>query len=319
MDLRQLAVLVAIAEHGSFSAAARALFTVQSNVSAHVARLEKELGVTLVDRTAPGTLTPEGELVVSRARRIQAELAALAADVASAGEEVQGETRLGAIGTTARWLAPHVLHRLRQQHPSVRAILVESPSTSLVPRLLDGQLDAAIVHLPADDPELSVNLLFTEDLVVVAPVGHPLAERGEADLHELASYPLILPAPGTTLRDDLDELAGYAGLDLRALAEIDGVQLSASLAFARFGPAIVPATAVPADGDRRDGEPHPDGWRRVRVPGLPRRQVALARRRRGLPSAPAKALASVVVAVVAEQAHHLPGLHPLDGAAPGAS
>ncbi len=73
MDLRQLAALVAIADHGSFSAAAKALFTVQSNVSGHIARLERELGATLVDRQRGG-LTDEGVLVVEHARRIQREL-----------------------------------------------------------------------------------------------------------------------------------------------------------------------------------------------------------------------------------------------------
>ncbi|MEO6989793.1 MAG: LysR family transcriptional regulator, partial [Aquihabitans sp.] len=80
MDLRQLAALTAVADHRSFSAAARALHTVQSNVSTHVARLERELGATLVDRTT-GELTNAGELVVGRARRIQTELEALTADV----------------------------------------------------------------------------------------------------------------------------------------------------------------------------------------------------------------------------------------------
>src|SRR5262245_15819840 len=69
MDVRQLAALVAIADHGTFSAAARALFTVQSNVSSHVARLEKELGTELVDR-AHGGLTDDGARVGERARRI---------------------------------------------------------------------------------------------------------------------------------------------------------------------------------------------------------------------------------------------------------
>src|ERR671911_2714366 len=89
MDLRQLAALTAVADAGSFSAAARRLHTVQSNVSTHVARLEKELGVTLVDRAA-GRLTEEGEVVVARARRVQAELEALTADVASLRDEVAG-------------------------------------------------------------------------------------------------------------------------------------------------------------------------------------------------------------------------------------
>src|SRR5690242_292627 len=102
MDLRQLNALLAVAEHGSFSAAARALHTVQSNVSTHVARLERELGATLIDR-ATGGLTEEGEVVAARARRIQSELDALTADVASLHDEVAGAVRAGVIGTTARW------------------------------------------------------------------------------------------------------------------------------------------------------------------------------------------------------------------------
>ncbi|MFP5489703.1 MAG: LysR family transcriptional regulator, partial [Acidimicrobiia bacterium] len=82
MDVRQLAAIVAVADHGTFSAAARALYTVQSNVSGHVAKLERELGVTLVDR-ANGSLTEEGERVVERARRVLHEIDDIAADIAS--------------------------------------------------------------------------------------------------------------------------------------------------------------------------------------------------------------------------------------------
>ena len=71
MDLRQLHALLAVAEHRSFSAAARALHTVQSNVSTHVARLEQEVGATLIERSR-GDLTHEGEVVAARARRILA-------------------------------------------------------------------------------------------------------------------------------------------------------------------------------------------------------------------------------------------------------
>src|SRR6478609_4548020 len=81
MDVRQLAALVAIADHGTFSAAARALYTVQSNVSSHIARLEKEAGTTLVDRTNGG-LTEAGSRVVERARRVLREIDDIAADLA---------------------------------------------------------------------------------------------------------------------------------------------------------------------------------------------------------------------------------------------
>ena len=84
MDIRQLNALVAVVDNGSFSAAAQSLHTVQSNISTHIARLEKELAVSLIDRRT-GVLTEEGQLVVQRARRVQTELESIALDVEEIG------------------------------------------------------------------------------------------------------------------------------------------------------------------------------------------------------------------------------------------
>ena len=108
MELRHLQALTAISDHGTFSAAAEHLNTVQSNISAHVARLERELGTPLIDR-ANGRLTEEGTVVVARARRILSELDALVSDVAACKDEVTGTVRVGMIGTTARWLVPRLM------------------------------------------------------------------------------------------------------------------------------------------------------------------------------------------------------------------
>src|SRR3954453_7753403 len=151
MDLRQLAALVAVADPRTFSAAARSLHTVQSNVSTHVARLERELGATLVDR-ATGHLTEEGEAVVSRARRIENELEALVADVAAVHDEVAGNVRFGVIGTTARWLVPPLLEAMSARFPRVRVVVVAATTTSLLPQILSSQLDLAVVALPVHDP-----------------------------------------------------------------------------------------------------------------------------------------------------------------------
>ena len=91
-----------------------------------------ELGVTLVDR-GQGTLTDAGQVVVSRGRRIQAELDALRADVASLGAEVAGDVRLGVIPTTARWLLPRVVATLQARHPKVRLVVTSATTTSLLP------------------------------------------------------------------------------------------------------------------------------------------------------------------------------------------
>jgi LysR family hydrogen peroxide-inducible transcriptional activator len=300
MDLRQLQALVAIADHGGFSAAARALHTVQSNVSTHVARLERELGVTLVDRSS-GRLTEEGEAVVGRARRIHGELDALVADVASVNSEVVGAARIGIIGTTARWLTSRLLEAAHDAHPRLRVIVVDATTTSLVPQLDAGELDLAVVALPVADADIEVEPLFDEDLVLVTPPDHPLADLDAVTIQDLARFPLLLGAKGTALRDDLDVVAAAAGVELDARAEIDGMRLLASLAFEGFGAAVLPAAAVPRG--------YPGDFRRVILEGVGGRSVGLARRRRGLPSAPARALREVLFGVVAEQVPLQPGLH----------
>jgi DNA-binding transcriptional LysR family regulator len=303
MDLRQLAALVAVADTGTFSAAADHLHTVQSNVSTHVARLERELGVTLVDR-AQGRLTEEGEAVVARARRVAAELDALVADVASLRDEVEGSVRMGVIGTTGRWLMPLLLAGMEADHPKVRVGVLEGNTTALVPHLVGGRLDLAVVNLPVVDPDVVVDLLFEEDLLLVAPADHPLAgDDGEITMAELAEHPLLLPPPGASIRVDLDAAAADAGVELRAKAELDGMRLMASLTLEGYGAAVLPSSAVPGwlEGD----------WTLRPIRGVPVRRVGIGRRRRGLLSAPARALTEVIREVVAGGASELPGVRPL--------
>lgn len=299
MDFRQLQALIAISDHGSFSSAATALHTVQSNVSSHIARLERELGVQLVERQT-GRLTDEGEAVVARARRVAAELEAAVADVAALRHEICGTARIGMIGTTARWLAPPLLDELASKHPKVRLLIVEGTSATLEPLLAAGSLDAALVNLPQNNPDLVERPLFDEDLLLVVPPGHPLADRGPVAMQDLDGLELLLPAPGTSFRKEVDEACAVAGVELTPRAELDGVRLIASLTLRGYGPAILPATGV-AEGR---------GLAHVRVVGLPPRTVGLVVRRRGLPSAPARAMLNLLETVVSANLDPARGLHP---------
>ena len=300
MDVRQLTALVAIADHGSFSAAARALYTVQSNVSGHVARLEKELGVTLVDRQRGG-MTDDGQVVVERARRIIHDLDDISAEMASRGEAVHGDTRIGIIGTTARWLLPRMLLRLRSEHPGVHPMIHEGNTTTLVARVLTSHIDAAIVHLPLDEVDVSIEPLFAEDLILLTPAQHIWAGRASISLAELAGERLILPAAGTAFRRVLDRAAATIGVELQPKAEIDGVRLMASLAFEGFGATIVPATAVPR---WLEGE-----FSRVLVPELPRRVVAWVQRKRPIPGAPTRATLTLLRELIAEHGDDQAGVY----------
>jgi DNA-binding transcriptional LysR family regulator len=300
MDLRQLNALTAVADYGGFSAAADAMHTVQSNISSHVARLEKELGATLVDRSA-GRLTEEGETVVARARHITAELDGLIADVGALRHDIRGALRLGMISTTAHWLVPRLLEATKERHPGIHLVVVDATSTSLWPQILAGTLDLAVLNLPVPDRDLTSEALFDEDLVLVLPSRHPLAGRDELTLGDLGSFELLLPPPGTSLREEIDRAAAAAGVTLQPQAELDGVRLLTSLAVEGHGAAILPATGLP----RTQGP----AWCRVRVPGLPRRRVGIAYRRRGLPGAPARAVMTIL-REIAGGATGPDGLHP---------
>ena len=302
MDLRQLAALVAVSETGSFSGAARSLHTVQSNISTHIAHLERELGAPLVDRRS-GELTPEGKIALQRARHVQQELDALRDDVAALGAEVVGSVRLGCIGTVARWLIPLVLENVSAAHPKVRVVVVDATTSSLVPQLIAGDIDLAVLSIPTLDNDLVDEALFEEDRIVIAPDQHPLAQLTRVSIADLAAYELLLGPPGTAFRDELDAEATRAGVVLRPQAEVDGLRLIATLAFQGYGAAIVPATAAPRWLEGK--------WKRVSVDGLPRRHVGLAQRRRGRPSTPVRALRESLLEVVQNQGPAMEGVNPL--------
>jgi LysR family hydrogen peroxide-inducible transcriptional activator len=292
VELRQLEALIEIDERGSFSAAALALGTVQSNVSARIARLERELDTTLVDR-GTGRLTEEGNGVAARARRILAEVDAAVADVASAHSEVAGTVSVGVIGTTGRWLVPQLLDAQRRHLPQVTLRIVEGTSSTLQPQLATGQLDLAVVTLPLHDDALATTPLFDEDLVLVVGIGHPLTRVAHPiGMDVAAGLSLLLPLSGTALRDELDAAAAAAGVELHGPIELDGLRTIASLVFDGHGPAILPATAVSKHQRSR--------FALIPVEGLGRRHVGIAVRRHGLPSAPSRSARALLEQLIAD-------------------
>jgi LysR family hydrogen peroxide-inducible transcriptional activator len=301
MELKHLQALVGIADTGSFSAAAATIGTVQSNVSSHIARLERELDVQLVDR-ASGLLTDEGTVVVNRARRVMNELSDMVADVTALRQEVVGTVRLGMIGTTGRWLVPQLFDLLRDRHPHIHLNVAEGSSSQLELQLGSGQLDLAVVTLPLSGDEVIVARLFEEDLGLVLPRDHELASFPSLPLSRLAEMELLLPAPGTALRLEIDSAVGPARVTLRPAMELDGVRMIAALVFDGYGPAILPATVVP--GHLRE--------KFVVIPleGFPRRRVGVAQRRRGLPSAPVRAVIDVLGLVASDPLSMPEGIHP---------
>jgi DNA-binding transcriptional LysR family regulator len=291
MDLRQLQAVVAIAEHGSFSAAAEALATVQSNVSTHVKKLETELGTAVIDR-ASGQLTEAGQLVVARARRVLGELDAITSDVTALSQDVVGTVRLGTIGTAARWIVPRMVDIVPERHPHLHLVFMEATTVGLDLQLASGQVDLAILQLPASGSEVRTLALYEEELALVVPLDHPLANQGQVPFSALAGLDLILPLPGVAYRDFVDRAAAGEGIRLTTRAETDSVRLVATLTFEGTGVSLLPAGAVP--------NYLADRYRLVAVEGLAPRLVGVAQRRRGFPGAPVRAVLDLLSEIVAD-------------------
>ena len=299
MDLRQLQALVAVIDHGGFTAAAKATNTVQSNISSHVSKLENELDAVLIDR-ATGQPTDEGAAVLARARRISNELDAMIGDVQSMQGSPRGTVRVGIIGTTARWLTPLLVNEVEREAPQVKMIVSDGTTGALVARLLDGSLDAVVVALPVDDPDLKTIALFDEDHLVIAPADHPWVELEAVTVEDLSRHRLLLAPQGTGFRSEIDDAFRAAGVQARPRLEVDSLRLLASLAYQGFGAAIVPATAA----SEVVGGP----WVAIGVEGLGQRSVGLVQRRRGMPSSATEAVMASVRSVITREVPGLSGL-----------
>ena len=188
MELRQLQYFVAVAEELHFGRAAERLHIVQPAVSQQLLRLERELGVRLVDRsTRRVTLTLEGERFLPEAR-------AVLAAVARAREAVApGTLRLGT-STGLGGRLPRLLADFERQTGHRGVELVRVAAAARLRRVADGTLDAALVRGVTEHPGLRLEPVWTDAIVVALPAAHPLAAARPLTLAQLHALPVRLPA-----------------------------------------------------------------------------------------------------------------------------
>jgi LysR family nitrogen assimilation transcriptional regulator len=293
MELRHLDAMIAIAETGSFTAAADELHTVQSNVSEMVRQLEDELGVDLLVRGRRGaTPTEFGLLVLERARRVRGELAAMALDLAMVRGLEAGHASLGTVGTISRWLVPAVVADMRARAPGVSLRIAEAASERLMADVAERELSLAIVTEPVSDRRLAAEPLLEEDLVAIVPAGLDLGAEAPVPLAVLAQHTLVLPPDGNPLRAEVEAAAAAAGVELRVPVEVDGVRLIGDMVAAGAGISIIPETATPPDAA---------ALRAVAIAEIPRRRLALVTARDARLTLADTALRDAVLRVVREQ------------------
>lgn len=241
MDLRQMEVVVAVAEEGGFSAAARRLHVVQSAVSGAVRALERELAARLFHRTTHRvSLTPAGEAFLPAARAaLQAAEQARAA-VALAKGELRGQIKVGVMQGFLAGL-PQALAGFHQQHPGVVVRLRQASADDIRQALRGGTVDLAVVAL--DRPQqrgLATRLLSQEEMVVTTAPTCALATDRPVTLAEVAGLPLIDFQVGWAIRHSVDRAFRSAFVERTTTFEVNDVLAAADLVRHDLGVCIMP-------------------------------------------------------------------------------
>ncbi|WP_300585200.1 LysR family transcriptional regulator [Marivita sp.] len=247
MELRQLRCLVAVADTLHFGKAAQSLNMLPASLGRHIKLLEESLGARLLVRTTRSvSLTEPGRNFVEAARDLIEQADRLEATFRDSRQDQASILRIGAIDSAAAGLIPQLLPHFRERHAEIDVELLEQKTIRLLPRLLSGRLDIAIVRPPeVRDARLVYQHLFYETAVVAVPESHPLAKRTKVSVEDMADAPLIVPERNSRphSHDLTMKLFLEAGLTARVAQIAEEKQTIVSLVSTGVGLAIVPRWA----------------------------------------------------------------------------
>lgn len=228
--LRQLRYFGALVRHRHFGRAAEECAVSQPALSVQIQELEAQLGTVLVERGRGRIeLTPDGMEIARRASRVLAEVAELEEFARHGSQLLTGPLRLGVIPSIAPYLLPAALPTLQRLHPSLALELRESQTAILTGELQRGVLDALVLSLPVEPPELETLTLFEDRLLLAVPAEHPLAGEPDAAGRLLAKERLLLLEDGHCLRDqalsycqqvDRGAMSGFAASSLATITQM---------------------------------------------------------------------------------------------------
>lgn len=244
MELAALQAFLAVADTGSYSAAAGSLFLTQPAVSKRINRLESELEVKLFERLGRRVrLTHAGEVLLPRARELVLQAQDMKHLASNLHTEVSGPLLLGTSHHIGLHRLPPVLKRFRSTWPEVELDIRFMDSETACRAVEKGELELAVVTLPTTPPpHLATRRLWKDPLEFVAAPDHPLAARNRVSLEELASHPAVLPGPTTYTRAILERALAERGLEITLGMSTNYMETLKMLAEINLGWSLLPAT-----------------------------------------------------------------------------
>jgi DNA-binding transcriptional LysR family regulator len=246
MDIRQLRAFTAIAETGTFTAAAERVHVTQAAISMQIRQLERETGVRLFVRAPRRVLLTEGgEKLLERARVILREHDAALNELAALTGADKGRLRIGSASAMVSGdPLPQILKKLKAAHAAVETSVISGTSEDLVQRLMNGEIDAAFVSLPVEARGVQTELLNEDYLVAIASPRHKLAKQKVVSAYALSSEKLILGERGGNTRRLIDQFFAQAGVTPNVAMELSRLSAIKRMVEEDMGVGIVPLQSV---------------------------------------------------------------------------
>ena len=247
--LAQLRTFVTIAENKHFGTAAQKLRISQPSLSQALVALEQGLEIQLIERsTRKVIVTSAGERLLPFAKATLEAADIFMTHARGAHGELSGPLTIGMIPTVAPYVLPQILTEIQTQFPELEPRIVEEQTKHLTQKLRDGQLDMAIIALPAEGAGLVSVPLYRERFAVVLPDGHPLAGREDVTLAEIKNLELLLLDDGHCLRDQIMDLCRRADVNpsdaTNSITRASSLTTIIQLVLGGLGSTLLPESAI---------------------------------------------------------------------------
>ncbi len=278
MEMHQLRYVVAVAGTGIFSRAAEHCNVSQPSLSQQIQKLEDELGERLFDRMKrQAKPTPHGEAFLQRAVRILEEADAAKREATDARGLLRGRVSVGVLPTIAPYILPDVLAEFTKKYPGVEIVEQEDTTAALNKLVHDYEIDFAIASEPIRDHQLTIQELFSEELLLALPLGHPLISKRTVAPADLERERLIVMKEGHCLGDQVLSFCDRRNVKSKISFRSGQLETIQSLVSAGLGISLIPAMATHSEREdlleyRQLQSPRPDRrivavWPKQRLPG----------------------------------------------------
>jgi DNA-binding transcriptional LysR family regulator len=247
LNPHQLELFLLVAQNSSFSKAAESLEISQPSVSIQIKRLENSLGVRLFERLGQSVhLTSEGKIILEYAKQFDNLVTNLSSDLEDLKGLKMGRVRVGASRVPSTTTIPLAFALFKNQYPQAEIVITTGMSTQVEGWVLDNEVDVGIIGGATSSDMIIQERLYEEELVLVLPVRHPLAQRGKINPKDVVNEPVLLPYAGR-LTEYLQKCFLKKRVVLKQLVTLGSREAVRTALTAGYGVSILPSSAADQD------------------------------------------------------------------------